>query len=249
MEIGICIVATFLYQFNILLCIERSHCFSQILPSYISVILNTYLSFFALFGRYQDYSISSSRSINSRGCRIFQYINSLNVGWIQHVNISTGHAIYHVQRFRIINCSKSTYNDFKAITRFSALLCNVYARSLTLQRTKCTNRIHFRNIFSFHLNSRTCYQPFLLYTITDYYHFIQNLIIGIKFYFKIRLLFYVYRFCLISQIRDLKTCAIINSERKLSIQISNCTVIRTLFFYIGTNQCFPVPINNTCNNS
>ena len=164
----------FILHCHILPCIQQIRHFINILPTYITIIGDFKFTHPTLFGSNQNYTIGGTRTIDSSRSSIFQDIYTLNISWIQSIDITTCHTINYIKGSRITDSTQTTDIYLKTFTRLTIVGSNIHTRCLALQGAQSTCCIQFSNIFAFHLYSSPRYQFLLLYTVTHYDYFIQQ---------------------------------------------------------------------------
>ncbi len=205
----------------------------------IAIIRDSRLTRLPLFGRYQDYTICTTRTIDSCSRTIFQYGNGLDIRLCQITQISSRHTINHNQR------------TVTSLQRRSSTHLN----TTTLIRVSSGNTInHDSGYFSIHhlhriihgtsqkifaTYTRNCRSQILLHrrTITDHHYFLQVLCVFLQCNIKGCLTFYRHFQCLKTDIRDLQYSIIryiFNS--KCTVHIGNVTDRCSFDDHIGTNN-------------
>ena len=178
------IVATFttikthlIHYLHILLSCQHLWHAIYVSPTYVAIVRYLDLTLLTLLGCYQDNTIGSGRTINGTRCGILQYVDTLDVGRVQVVDI-TCYTINNIKRSCVAVGTGTTDRNLKAITRLTGSRLNVNTRSLALQSAEHLCGIHLLNIITLYLNGRTGNELLLLNTITYDNNFIESLVIG-----------------------------------------------------------------------
>ena len=167
--------------------VSHFHVFSIIifktesLSTHLSIRYDTWisdfrsLSFFPFFGRYQDYTISTSRTINSCTSCIFQKWNRFNIVTVNRRNTCFW-TVNNYQRRKVttIKCTNTTYTNICTIT--TGFTRTLIYRYTGYQTGKWTWQICSRTTFQFtgrNCSNRTGQIHLFLYTVTYYYNLIQ----------------------------------------------------------------------------
>ena len=168
------VIAGFVQDFQILLGVERSGCFGQILEADVAVVLDRGFSLFPLFGRNQDYTVGGAGSVDGGRSGVFQYIDRLDVRGVQHADVAVGYTIYNIKRCRVADCSETTNRHLESFARFTALFGNVHTGSLALQGSEGIHCVQLGDVVAFDLHGSACDQFLLLYTVTDSHKLIEH---------------------------------------------------------------------------
>ena len=147
-------------------------------PTYVGIVRYLNLPLLTLLGSYKDNTIGCGRTVDGTRCGILQYVDTLNVGRVQVVDI-TCYTINNIKRSCVAVGTGTTDRNFKAITRLTGSRLNINTRSLALQSAEHLCGIHLLNIITLYLNGRTGNELFLLHTITYNNNLIKSLVIGL----------------------------------------------------------------------
>ena len=231
------IVATFttiethlIHYLHILLGIQHLWHAIYVSPTYVGIVRYLDLTLFTLLGCYQDNTIGSGRTIDGTRCGILQYVDTLDVGRVQVVDI-TCYTINNIKRSCVAVGTGTTDRNLKAITRLTGSRLNVNTRSLALQSTKHLCGIHLLNIITLYLDGSTGNELLLLNTITYDNNFIESLVVCLHCDFKTRLVTYSNFLFLVTDIGNYNSSARLYVQGKVTIKICNGTITRVALFY------------------
>ena len=105
------------HNFHILACVQQFRFLGYLLPAIITIIGNLNLTFFSLTGSDQDYTVSSTGTVNRSRSSIFQDIDRFDIRWVQHIDIASGYTVNYIQRCRGTDSTHTTYIYFITFTR------------------------------------------------------------------------------------------------------------------------------------
>ena len=231
------IVATFttvethlIHYLHILLGIQHLWHAIYVSPTYVGIVRYLDLTLFTLLGSYKDNTIGSSRTVDGTGCGILQYVDTLDVGRVQVVDI-TCYTINNIKRSCVAVGTGTTDRNLKAITRLTGSRLNVYTRSLALQGAQHLSGIHLLNIITLHLDGRTGNELLLLNTITYDNNFFESLVVCLHCDVKIRLITYNDFLLLVTDISNNNSSTRLHVQYEVTIQVGNSTISGITFLY------------------
>ena len=216
---------------HILLCSQQLRLLIHILPTHVSIIRNLNLAHLTLFGSYKDYTIGCGRTVDGTRCGILQYVDTLDVGRVQSIDVTTRNSINYIKRSGRAVGTGTTDRNLKAITRLTGSRLNVYTRSLALQGAQHLSGIHLLNIITLHLDGRTGNELLLLNTITYDNNFFESLVVCLHCDVKIRLITYNDFLLLITDISNNNSSTRLHVQDEVTIQVGNCTISGITFLY------------------
>ena len=225
------IVSYLVLNCHILLCCQQLRLLIHILPTHIGIISYLYFTHFTLLGCYKDYTISSSRTVDGTGCGILQYVDTLDVGRVQCIDVTTRNSINHIKRSGRAVGTGTTDRNLKAITRLTRSRLNVNTRSLALQSAQHLSGIHLLNIITLHLDGSTGNELLLLNTITYDNDFFESLVVCLHCDVKIRLITYNDFLLLVTDISNNNSSTRLYVQGEVTIQVGNSTISGITFLY------------------
>ena len=222
-----------IHYFHILLGCQHLWHAIYVSPTYVGIVRYLNFALLTLLGSYQNNTIGSSRTIDSTRCRIFQYVNTLNVGRVQVIDI-TSHTIYDIKRSCITVGTSTTDRDLKTITRLTRSSLNINTRSLTLQSSEHLCGIHLLNIVTLHLDGRTCNEFLFLNTITYNNDLVEGLVVCLQGNIDVGLCSNFDFLCLVTDIGNHNGCTWFHIKREVTIQVGNSSIRRITLLH---NTC------------
>ena len=225
------------HYIHILLSIQHLGQTIDIRPTDVTVVRHLDLTSLTLLGGHEDHTVSSSRTVDGAGCSVLQHVDTLDVGRVQVVDITTGHTVDNVKRSGVTIGTSTTDSHLKAITGLTRYGLNRHTRALALESAEHLCGVHLGDVLTLHLNSSTSDQLLLLDTITYDNHFVKNGIVVLHRDVEMILIANGNLLSLVTDETDNEGCTGFNIDREVTVEVSNHTVTGVSFFYYaGTDD-------------
>ena len=219
----------------------------DIAPTHVAVVAHLDLTSLTLLSGHEDHTIGSSRTVDGAGCSVLQHVNTLDVGRVQVVDVTTGHTVDNVQRLRVTIGTSTTDRHLKAVTRLARYGLDGYTRALALKSAENLSGVQLCDVFTLYLNSSTSDQLLLLDTVTYDNHFVEQSVVFLKSDVVSTLVTNLDFLSLKADVRNNNRSTGIHVEREVTVEIGYNTVRGTFFCYTGSDDRALSVDYSTCN--
>ena len=142
---------------------------------HISVQANDNPSFNRTFGCHQDYTVGTTRTIDSCGSRIFQYLDRFNIGRWNIIQTAYFKSVQYDKRTVILcNRTATTHQNLDFSIRRTVHSCHLYARQLTDDGFGSRSGLYFLQYLAGYAGDRTGQVTSFLRTIANYDYVVQH---------------------------------------------------------------------------
>ena len=191
------------------------------------------LSCVASFGSDDNNAIGTRRTVNSSWRRIFQYINLLNIIWIELVVAGSLHTVNDKQRtVTTVDRTGTTQQDIHILSHGTGSHHNIRTRNFTLKGLHyiaCRSTLY---VFLTYRHDRTTQIGFSLRTITSAHnHLLQQIRILLHHNVQRSSPFQVYHLFHISHIRYFNWILARGFQSELTVKIGNHSITCPFFYY------------------
>ena len=245
----VCVEVCLVDELHILLSGYQTRNLVGIRHTYIAIILNSNLAFLTLLRGNEDDTVGSTSTIDGSRSGILQYVDALDVVWIQTVQTVIGctrnNSVDNEEWGRLTDGSHTTDVHLESLAWLSRALCDVHTGSLALQCSQRVCRVHLRNVLTLHRNVGTGEQFLLLNTITDNNHLFQCVVL-LHVHVDDGLIANLDFLALEAHVRHHQSCTLWHIEREVTVCVGNCTSTSTFHLDGGSHQRTHVVHNSTC---
>ena len=208
----------------------------DVCPANITVVVHTDLAFLTLFGGDENHTVGSSRTVDGTTGSILQHVDTLNVGRVQVVDVTTAHTVNNVERLGVAIGTSTADGNLEAVARLTRIGLDANTGALALQGTKYLCGVQFSNVLTLHFYSSTGHEFLLLHTVTHDYHFFKLSVVFLHGHVDSRLIANCNLLCQKADVADHQRSTGLHIEREVTVDVGNCTVTCALFQNAGADN-------------